>query len=178
MSPSRHVLSLREVRRSLKRQHDRCTAAEEDEAHRCAAFDTMVSERHRRELTEPIQLLETSLAKVEQRLSYARQTYDMAALTVQLDEHRARREALQVADIQAQLARRERVNVETVEASQAALREARSSLAQHQQRQADARQRLLDTRSQRAAAANRLADLQRAIDTARQTLSFLDHDPK
>jgi hypothetical protein len=34
--------------------------------------------------------------QVEHRLSYARDTYDMASLTVTLDEQRARREFLQV----------------------------------------------------------------------------------
>ncbi|GIM15513.1 hypothetical protein Vretimale_18283 [Volvox reticuliferus] len=185
---------LRSTKRSLESRREQLKATAEVEEHRCTAFDAQVSER-RQELVEPVLKLEATLAKVQQRLSYARQTYDMASLTSQLDAQRDRREALQaevdrkrtaleglskeVADVQGQLEQRERINVAAVERSQAALREARSSLDHHLHRRADARQRLQDARGRRVAAASRLADLQQASEAARQTLScLLDENPQ
>ncbi|GIL53795.1 hypothetical protein Vafri_9426 [Volvox africanus] len=186
------LLSLAATKRSLGSRRERLTAIAEVEERQCAAFDALVSER-RQEMMEPVLQLEAALAKVQQRLSYAKQTYDLASLTAQLDEQRGRREALraevdhrrtaleslskEVEAVRGQIDQKERTNTAAVERSQVVLRETRSSLDSNLRRQAETHQRLQDARACRVAAASRLADLQQATEAARQILSCLDENP-
>ncbi|KAG2481927.1 hypothetical protein HYH03_019115 [Edaphochlamys debaryana] len=182
------LASLRAARRALSERSARAEAAAAAEAGRCASFAALVGE-HAAEAGAPVRELEGALAKLDQRMAHARSAFDLGALGGQLGEAReARREmeaqagarraqceaaAAELEQLRAALAVREAANVEAVERSQAALREARAAAAEQRRLQAEAQRRLAEARSQRLADAGRLAELQRGVGAAQQTLEAL-----
>ncbi|KXZ48344.1 hypothetical protein GPECTOR_28g751 [Gonium pectorale] len=182
------LMGLRVAHRCLASERRRLESAIEAEAARCYRYSERVCE-YEQQLKEPVAQLEAEVEKAEQRLDVARSTYDMVALTAAVRQKREQREGLkeevrakraaceaaeqQAAELLDRVHKHERANSEAVEQRQAALREGRNRLAAAQQRRSEAHQSLQDVRSQRMAAASHLADLQRAIDAAGQTLACL-----